>query len=247
MRIGLAAILLAASVPALAHDFWIEPSTFHPATGQTVMLALRVGQNFDGDPVPRSTQLMESFIARDGRGERRIDGYENQDPAGWLQLQNSGVAVVAYRSKANFVELPPEKFAEFLKIEGIDGIRADRPDREHFFRYAKTLLRSGTSPALPVGHIKDFRYDIVPESNPWSGPLHVRVLFEDRAASGVLVTAIHRDDAVRVTARTDSSGRATLVLPLPGVWLIKSTTMIAAPKGSGVDWESLWASVTLER
>jgi Domain of unknown function (DUF4198) len=247
MRVGLVAALLSICLPALAHDFWIEPSTFHPAVGQTVMLALRVGQNFDGDPVPRSAQLMASFEAHEGGGQHRIDGYENQDPAGWLKIERSGVALVAYRSNANFVELPPEKFAEFLKTEGIDSIRPDKADREHFFRYAKTLLRSGTATTIPIGHIKDFRYDLVLESNPWSGPLRVRVFFENRPARGVLVTAIHREDASRISARTDISGRATLDLAKPGVWLIKSTTMVAAPKDSGVDWESLWASVTLER
>ena len=247
MRVGFAAALLLVCLPAFAHDFWIEPSTFHPAVGQTVMLALRVGQNFDGDPVPRSAQLMESFTARDARGATRVDGYENQDPAGWLRVDRSGVSVVAYESKANFVELPQEKFAEFLKLEGIDSIRADKSDREHFFRYAKTLIRSGTSAELPIAHIKNFRYDIVPESDPWRGPLRVRVLFENEPARGVLVTAIRRDDATRMSVRTDAHGRATLDLPAAGVWLIKSTTMIAAPKDSGVDWESLWASVTLER
>src|SRR2546430_319334 len=117
MRYALIASLLLISARAFAHDFWIEPSSFHPSIGQTVMLALRVGQNFDGDPVPRSAQLMESFIARDDRGETAVVGFDNQDPAGVLPIKAGGVRVVAYRSKANFVELPPAKFAEFLKLE----------------------------------------------------------------------------------------------------------------------------------
>ena len=102
---------------------------------------------------------------------------------------------------------------------------------------------------IPVGHVSGFRYDIVPESDPWrSGPLRVQLLFEEKAAAGVLVTAVHRDDPnARVKVRTDAHGRATLNLPKGGVWLIKSVYMVAAPKDSGVDWESLWASVTFER
>jgi len=218
--------------------------------GQTVMLALRVGQDFLGDPVPRSARLMESFIARDARGERPVSGFEEQDPAGALRIERDGVAVICYRSKANFVELPSEKFAEFLKLEGLDEINpAGRPDREHFFRYAKTFLRTGRSSILPIGHVPEFRYDIVAESNPWgSSPLRVRVLLEGKAARRVLVTAIHRDDPnARVSACTDAHGRAVLALPKPGVWLVKSVTMVPAPKDSGVDWESLWASVTFER
>ena len=246
MRHAFGAALVLISANLFAHDFWIEPSTFHPAVGQTVMLALRVGQDFIGDPVPRSAQLMDAFVVRDARGERPVKGFENQDPAGVVRIDRDGVAVAWYRSKANFVELPTAKFAEFLKLEGIDWIVADKPDREHFFRYVKTILRTGKSSALPVGHICGFRYDIVPESNPWrSGPLRVRVLFEDKPARGMLVTAIHRD--ARISVRTDAHGRAALSLSKGGAWLIKSVYMVKAPKDSGVDWESLWASVTFER
>lgn len=73
---------------ACAHDFWIEPSTFRPAVGQTMTAALRVGQDFVGDAVPRSSQLMDSFIVRDPAGERTVDGFENQDPAGYLRVEN---------------------------------------------------------------------------------------------------------------------------------------------------------------
>ena len=240
--------LLLISVNLFGHDFWIEPSTFHPAVGQTVMLGLRVGQDFIGDPVARSAQLIDAFTARDARREQPVNGFENRDPAGFVLIERDGVAVVAYRSKANFVELPPQKFAEYLKLEGLDWISDTRGHREHFFRYAKTLLRTGSS-SSPPSHIRDFRYDIVPESDPWSAkPLRVRLLFEGKAARGVLVTAIHRDDpSLRVSARADAHGRATLKLPKGGVWLIKSVYMIEAPKDSGVDWESLWASVTFER
>ncbi|HEX9162095.1 MAG TPA: DUF4198 domain-containing protein [Thermoanaerobaculia bacterium] len=250
MRTICAAALLLLATNAFAHDFWIEPSTFRPPVGQTVMLALRVGQDFMGDPVPRSSELIDSFVVRTSAGESTIAGYEHQDPAGLLRIERNGVAVVAYRSKANFVELPPAKFAEFLKLEGITWIGAiDKPDREHFFRYAKTLLRTGASTSMPVAHVPGFRYDIVPESSPWSSePLRVRVVFEDKAARDVLVTAIHRDDPnARVAVRTDAHGRATLHLPKGGVWLVKSVYMVPAPAGSGVDWESLWASVTFER
>ncbi len=51
--LAFAAAVLMATARAQAHDFWIEPSTFHPAPGAMVSVGLRVGQNFIGDPVPR--------------------------------------------------------------------------------------------------------------------------------------------------------------------------------------------------
>ena len=220
-------------------------------------LGLRVGQDFVGDPVPRSAKLIDSFVVRDAKKEWPVNGFENQDPAGLLRIENKGVAVVAYRSKANPLELPAPKFEEFLKLEGLDNIaalrasrgEAGKPDREQFFRYAKTLLRTGDAKPAPIAHLPGFRYDIVPESNPWSAqPLRVRILFDGKPAPNMLVSAVHRDDAnARVQSRTDARGRVTLNLPKDGVWLIKSVYMIEAPKGSGADWESLWASLTFER
>ena len=252
-------VVLLGCAPAFgsAHDFWIEPSSYHPAVGETVSVALRVGQDFVGDPVPRSAKLIDSFVVRDAKKEWPVNGFENQDPAGLLRIENSGMAIVSYRSKANPLELPAPKFEEFLRMEGLDRIAAARaqrgetnkPDREQFFRYAKTLLRTGDARPAAIGHLAGFRYDIVPESNPWSAqPLKVRLLFDGKPAAGMMVSAVHRDDPnAKASARTDAQGRATLALPKDGVWLIKSVYMIEAPKDSGADWESLWASVTFER
>ncbi len=257
-KVVLFAVLLG-SAPAIgsAHDFWIEASSYHPAIGETVQLGLRVGQDFMGDPVPRSTQIFDSFVVRDAAREWPVNGFENQDPAGMLRIERDGVAVVSYRSKANPLELPAQKFEEFLKMEGLTRIEALRvqrgetgkPDHEQFFRYVKTLLRTGHTRPRSIGHIPGFRYDIVPESDLWSTePLRVQVLFEGKPAAGMRVSALHRDDAsAKASALTDAEGRATLQLPKKGVWLIKSVYMTEAPKDSGFDWESLWASFTFER
>lgn len=252
-------VVLLGCAPAFgsAHDFWIEPSSYHPAVGETVSIALRVGQDFAGDPVPRSAKLIDSFVVRDAKKQWPVNGFENQDPAGMLRIENGGVAVVSYRSKANPLELPAPKFEEFLRLEGLDRIAATRarrgetnkPDREQFYRYAKTLLRTGDAKPEAIRHIDGFRYDIVPESNPWSAqPLRVRLLLDGKPAAGMMVSAVHRDDPnARASARSDAQGRATLILPKDGVWLVKSVFMIEAPRDSGADWESLWASVTFER
>jgi hypothetical protein len=239
-----------------AHDFWIEPSTFRPAVGQNVGAALRVGQDFLGDPVPRSNQLFETFTVRDAAQERDVIGFENRDPAGIVPIEKPGLAIIGYRSKGNPLELPAEKFEEFLKNEGLERIialRASRgesrkPDRERFYRFAKAMLVTGSATA-GFGRGFGYRFEIIPETNPMAAaPLRVRVLLEGKPRAGALVMAIHRDDpAARVSARSDAAGRVTLALPKGGVWLVKSVEMMPAPKGADYDWEGLWASLTFER
>ena len=257
IRFLVCCITLLASRAASAHDFWIEPSTFRPAVGANMTVALRVGQGFVGDAVPRSAQLMDTFVIRDTTGERAIDGFENQDPAGMLSIGKPGLAIIGYRSKPYPVVLAADKFEEFLKSEGLERISAlrkergesEKPDREYFFRYAKAMVVAGSGSAGRFDEPLHYRYELIPETNPTaSTSLRVRVLFEEKPLANALVTAIHRDDpAAHISARSDANGRVTLALPKSGVWLIKSVQMVAAPAGSSADWESLWASLTFER
>ena len=144
-----------AASTALAHDFWIEPSTFRPAIGRNITASLRVGQDFVGDAIPRSAQLMEAFVVHDSAGQRTINGFENQDPAGILRINQPGLAIIGYRSKPYPLELATDKFEQFLKTEGLERISAlrarrgesQKPDRERFFRYAKAIVLAGSTPS----------------------------------------------------------------------------------------------------
>ena len=251
-RILLIAVLTISPV-ALAHDFWIEPSTFRPAVGAMVSAGLRVGQEFTGDPVARDGESIEKFIVRDSGGERAVVGMERRDPAGFFRAENPGGAIVGYRSRPKFLELPPEKFEQYLRDEGLESIIAERarrgdsqkPSREIYSRCAKSLLIAGDGAAkfeTPLG----FRYEIVPLKMTGDS-IDVRLLYESKPLAGALVIALHRDDtSLRLRARSDAKGRVTFKLPKRGVWLIKSVQMIPAPPASNADWESLWASLTFE-
>ena len=257
-RIAVVIVAIAAHATiARAHDFWIEPSTFHPAVGQMVSTSLRVGQEFIGEPIPRSTPLIDSFTVREGTDEKAVGGFENRDPAGFVRVEQPGLAIIGYRSKPSPLDLDAAKFEEFLKNEGLDrisAIRAQRhetakPDRERFYRFAKSVLNTGNGSGAKFDQPFGYRLEIIPETNPCAAtPLRVRLLFEGKPLAGALVTAMHRDDpSARLRIRTDKDGRVTLNLAKNGVWLIKSVQMVPAPAGTNVDWESLWASLTFER
>jgi hypothetical protein len=228
--------------PALAHDFWIEPSTFHPAAATTITASLRVGQDFAGDPVPRSATLLDAFVVRDTASERPVVGLENRDPAGFVRV-GGGTSVLRYRSKGSPLEQTPEKFAQFLREEGLTHIVPTVPQgvhRERFYRFAKTIVGVGAGFDTTFGD----RLELVPLLDPRvSDTVSMQLLFEGKPLPNALVTAIARDDGRRVSARTDRKGRVSLELPHTGVWLVKSTHLVPA----GAEWESLWASVTFSR
>lgn len=230
-------LFLALLAPAaLAHDFWIEPSTFHPQVGKTFTAALRVGEDFEGDPVPRRSSRIESFVVRDAAGERSVNGFENQDPAGFVRIDAAGGAVIGYRGKPNPHQLPSAKFAKFLEEEGVRGLapKGDRVQRERFHRFAKSLV-GGDVAAAPLG----FRFELVA-----LGGSRFQLLYEGKPIAGMQVSAVSREGE-KLSARTDANGTVTLAIK-KGVWLVKSVHVLPAPKGADYDWDSLWASLTLE-
>lgn len=252
-RVVLLSLLVARA--ALAHDFWIEPSTFRPQAGELVTVGLRVGQQFVGDAVARDSQLIERFTFADAGGERPIGGIEGRDPAGYLRLEQQQAAVIVYRSRPKFLELPPEKFEQYLRDEGLERVIADRarrgesarPSREIYSRCAKSLLNSDRSARL-FRRALGLRFEIVPEDGVGADRMVFRLLYESHPLEGALVVAMHRDDpALRLSIRSDRNGRVKFHLPRNGVWLIKSVHMVRAPAVSNADWESLWASLTFER
>jgi uncharacterized GH25 family protein len=257
MRLLAATAILLVAASARAHDFWIEPSTFHPTPGATVSVALRAGQHFIGEPVPRMSPLIERFVVRQGGDEEEMAGIENTDPAGFFRADGRGTAVIAYQSRSTFVQLPAGRFEDYLREYGLQRIidartrRGERakPGYEIFSRCAKSLLagRASSSDATkPIG----LRYEIVPDADPTYGnaPFRGRLLYEGRPLPGALLTArLHGDPQVRLTARSSATGAFTFPLPRPGIWLITSVQMADAPRGSKAEWESVWASLTFER
>ena len=257
MKVAVA--LFFAATPLLAHDFWIEPSTFRPEVGATVGIALRVGEGFRGDPVPRTPARIERFVLVSPSREAPIEGASAaSDPAGVARISEPGVQVVGYRSNASRVDLEAAKFEQYLKEEGLEAIVAERarrgesakPSREIYSRCAKSLLAAGAG--SKAGHDRElgFTLELVPEKNPYAdrsgGTLPVRLRHRGKPLAGALVVALQREaPEKRLSARTDEEGRVTFALA-PGAWLVKAVHMVPAPADSGADWESLWASLTFE-
>jgi len=259
-RLPLAVLVLALlAMPAAAHDMWIEPSTFVPVPGDIVPLRLRVGQKLLGDPLPRDPQLMKDFVIEEGAGKGKarkpVVGRDGSDPAGFVR-PTAGLAVVGYQSHPSVVDMPADKFNQYLAEEGLDAIVAERT-RQHltgsgardlFTRCAKALLYTGAGRGAQDRQL-GFALELVAEKNPYetNGEVPIRLTYENRPLTGALVVAINRlrpDD--RLTARTDVAGRVHFRFTPDGLWLVKAVHMVAAADKSKADWASYWASLTFQ-
>jgi len=240
---------LLAAGPALAHDFWIEPSSFTPAPGELVTVTLRVGERLEGETVPRNDALIERFAAIDAHGDSPVRGLDGQDPAGVMRPAGAGGSLIVYRSLRSRGGRDPATCAAYLARGRRPKVKAGP---EVFSRCAKALVAVGGKGSAAFTRPAGLRLEIVPEADPYGlapgSSLPVRVLFEGKPVGDVLVVALDLSSADRPQRiRADSAGSARVSLPRPGMWLIKAVHMIAAPPGAGAAWESLWASLTFER
>jgi uncharacterized GH25 family protein len=252
------ASLLAAT--AFAHDFWIEPAKYRVGKGEVVKVPLRVGMEYVGDPVPRDDLRTEKFVVLGPDGVEPVTGEDQRDPAGRFTPAKDGVYVVAFRNTRRSIEIEAAKFETYLKDEGLERISkiraerkdTDKPGMEVYSRCAKALFYVGDGAKDGHDRVVGMRLEIVPETNPYvvaaGAALSFRVLFEDKPLADALVVARNHADPKRVvTARTDAEGRVKLTLAREGEWMVKCVHMVAADKAeTGMDWESLWASVSFE-
>jgi len=252
-----ALLCLLSSRPAIAHEFWIEPQQFRAAPGAKIPLRLYVGQYFKGNSLPFLTDGYERFYYADARGTENIRGVLGDDPAATIAVRAPGRIWIVLRS--TYYDLnydQPGEFEAFLAKEGIDHLvpsaqRGKLPVNETYSRCAKALLAAGSAPPGPVpDRAFGLPLELVAETDPFAGKspeFRVRLLHRGKALPGALVVAFNK--AVpdrRLEARTDASGRARLALDRDGVWLLNAVHLIPAPKKSGAQWETLWASLTFE-
>lgn len=251
-------LILVAGSKVHAHDFWIEAAPFRANPGDDSLLILRIGEHFSGDALINVPELYARFMVLDAKGSRPVAGEPGDDPAGRLSNIPPGLSVVIYESKAYKVEIPPEKFGNYLRTEGLDQAAAERerrketgkPARERYFRYAKSLVRAGHG-GKGFDHDFGMWLELIPERDPTlvgTVSLPVKLKLNKKPAAGVLVHAFRREAPDKKLAmRTDAAGRAVLALDQPGTWLVKAVSMRRLPDGEDEEWESYWASLTFER
>lgn len=258
--VAAAATIMLLAVPLAAHDFWIQPSSYTPAADSVVRIHLRVGDDFPGEPVARDATNVESFFVHGPDGRRPVPGQNGVDPAGLLRVTSDGTYLIGYRSRPVAVHLGAAAFEEYLKEEGLEriiairaeGSRSRTPGRERFSRSVKSVLQVGATTATGHDTVLGLTLELIPETHPSTlpanGRMHFRLLYEGSPLEGALVVAIPQEGdasiaAERRQARTAEDGRVELPLAR-GNWTVKAVHMVAAPAGTGVDWESIWTSLT---
>lgn len=246
----LAPLLL--TLPAHAHDFWLEPSG--EALNQPVELRIRIGPAYSPDEeYPYNPLHIVKFwrIGPDGK-ETRFAGFTGQRPAGRFTPKAAGIHTVGYQSAATQITLEAQKFEEYLHEEGLTTVlewrktkgESGAPGKEEFARNAKALIRIGDA-KTGYDRVLGMPLELVLRSDPTQvGKLTFGLLRNNKPAANVRVAAYAAAKATPIEGRTDTQGRVVLDLPTPGVWLVKA---VNAERTTGAaDWRSDWASLVFK-
>jgi uncharacterized GH25 family protein len=248
-------LLFGAGSIATAHEFWVEPSTFTPATGARLDVRLCVGDGVEGWPLPRNEQRIDRFEAIGQSRVQPLLGIDGADPAGIARLQTSGGHIVAFESKHSVANMPADQFSAYLKEKGLERIlnlrerrgESQRGARDAYSRHAKALIRVGEARERLADREIGLRLELIAEPDRPGDGRSFQLLYEGKPLANALVTATLLGAAASDQhARTDPHGRATLELQAAGAWRIGAVHMIEARDVVAADWESLWASLTFE-
>jgi uncharacterized GH25 family protein len=255
---------------AAAHEYWLAPSAYSAPVDQTLAVQAYVGSDFKGELRPfATTRTVRLEVRAKDRKDVKSQAINGDLDLVHLSVEDEGGIVVAFETNFVPVELPPEKFDEYLRREGLDGPLKARealgtaagPGRERYLRCAKTWIAGSDGSRLkkPFG----MPLEIIPRSDPLiSGKLAVQVLYNERPIEGILVKAwnqplangaVPRDQMARdpvkpvAEARTGEDGGAVLQLDGTGEWLLSAVHMQPSADKQAADWESRWASLTFAR
>jgi len=266
--------VLAGAGPAGAHEFWLAPSRYRAAAGDSVAVGAFIGTGFRGEARPFSARRAMRFLGR-GASVADLTRAARDSSLAWARpaIADDQGTLVAYASDFATIELPAAEFERYLELEGLDAVaraRAERSERaiagrERYRRACKTWIagpRGGSDATRRATTALGLPLEIVPLAEPGSvARLTMEVRYEGRPLSGALVrawrqpladagTATPRDavarDSVgaRVEGRTDARGRLSLGLDGPGEWLVGTVHMVPSRDREAADWESTWASLT---
>ena len=266
------AVLFSANNSVYAHEFWMAPVTAALSVGDTASLALKVGEFFEGDLVGFSasqTVSLRQYTAAGSKDLRPLLPQRTAVAALSLPLITAGMHMITFESQPSTISLSADRFHAYLHDEGLDFIKiqrevagtANKPGRERYRRFVKTLMRvnpisnvtnASVTPASDMTYAASVgqRLEIIALNDPLSlvpgNTMGVQILFEEKPLASALIKAWHKLDAQTTTIRatTDAEGKAMFNLPYSGSWMISVVHMVPAKGAKNIDWDSLWGNLS---
>ncbi|MBA4853417.1 DUF4198 domain-containing protein [Emticicia sp. BO119] len=241
----------------MAHEFWLEPCRFILEAGEKLQLKIFVGEGFAGEEIDFTKFKVAKYTHYTPDGERNTSGSLNEQQLNdFLRFEKEGNLLIALNNTNKHIELEADKFNDYLKEEGLEGILAwrkshnalNKKGREMYQRCVKTLIQVGKKYNEVYSQNTRMRLELIPQQNPYTAKqsLTFQVLFDNKPINKALVLVWQKGIEKNVVRklRTDKSGKVSFNFEPQGVYMVSTVHMIPYGKTDEADWQSYWGSYT---
>lgn len=249
------------TVPALGHEFWIDPVDHMVPAGREIVADIRVGEAFAGGAQSYFPRNFRRFEIGTADGFAPVKGRMGDSPA-LTQSAPEGLAIVVHETTTYSLTYKSfDKFERFLDHKDalwvVDAHRARGLPSENFkelySRYAKSLVAvgSGRGQDRVVGMETELVAGLNPYTDDLSNGLPVTLLYKGAPWSDAQIEVFEKAPGGNVsisTVRTDASGRARVPVKAGHRYMLDAVRL-REPDQNLVEnrdaaWESLWANLT---
>jgi uncharacterized GH25 family protein len=251
---------LLCAVPAQAHEYWLEPHDYSATVGEDIIADLKNGQNFKGATYSYLPEQFTSFNVHTRKGIVAVPGRRGDYPALTMKAATGGLHVFAFASTRNVIVYPSfEKFEKFATGVGLDWVIEQHIERklpqervrEHYYRYAKALVKVGSGAGNDS--LTGMAFELVAEINPYSSAAKdgVRLRLYQNGTPvpnfelQVYNFPLDKRKVVKSIVHTDATGRALVPRSDGGEFMVNAVQILeptGADAASGALWTSIWAT-----
>lgn len=249
------------SSTASAHEYWLEPETFHLKPNEKTAVHLYVGDGLTKDREERPFQSAKTTrfdVFSIGKTlDLKTSLKDEVMPVCDFSAARTGEYLLTMERRWSFIKIESAKFEDYLREEGMEYIIGERAKlnenqkegRERYSRFIKSLVQVGDKRDETYKKIAGLKLEIVPQENPYSkkigDSLKFQVLFDGKPIAGRKIFADNRDGATQELT-TDKNGKAAMKIERKGLWLVRVVNMrrCAAADCGEADWESFWSAFT---
>ena len=255
-------LLIAYSIRANAHEFWIEPTQYQ-LNDDLINAHLRVGQEFQGMVLMYNPQDFKTFKILSGSKNKKekIKGILGDVPAINITTNLDNLLIIYHETKDKYVDYKKfQKFEDFVNEKGYQQLINTHFEKgfpesnfiESYRRYAKSLITLNGSEGKDkkTGLLFEFVLDQNPyielNSKQMSGTLY----YKKKPLKKNLVTIFSKYKNTKlsiVNTITDDKGKFTFDIEPGREYLLDSVVIYplkADPEKNEPIWHSAWASTT---
>lgn len=253
-------LILLLILPALAHEFWLEPQQYIFSRTDEINIRFKAGEAFTGDNWKGNREKVSELKLYYADIVDDLNDALSDEEGDSLQfsIHEEGTAMVTFNNTNSFIELEAEKFNAYLLEDGLQTAidyrkqhnETDSIGREFYQRSVKTIVQVGALKTDVYKKQTTLPVDIIPLSHPYKlsngDTLKVKVLFRGEALINAKLRTWHKLlGKVRDTSFvSNEKGEISFPVSTTGEWMVSCVTMIRLTDDPKAQWQSYWGSVT---